>query len=78
MALLIVFCLLSLDPRTLLATGIQSVEGICLDWVAENLYFTDFYHKTLSVMRLNHHASIRVLLKDLGSPRSVIVHPARG
>ncbi|XP_060556897.1 low-density lipoprotein receptor-related protein 2-like, partial [Ruditapes philippinarum] len=61
-----------------LANDIRSVEGISLDWISRNLYFTDFFAKTVSVMRLDEPDQRRVLLTGLGSPRSVVVHPARG
>ncbi|XP_053385857.1 low-density lipoprotein receptor-related protein 2-like [Mercenaria mercenaria] len=61
-----------------LANDIRSVEGISLDWISRNLYFTDFFAKTVSVVRLDDPDQRRVLLTGLGSPRSVVVHPARG
>ena len=61
-----------------LATDNRSVEGLSLDWISRNLYFTDFYAKTVSVMRIDFPDQRRVLLDNLGSPRSVVVHPTRG
>ncbi|XP_052813493.1 low-density lipoprotein receptor-related protein 2-like [Mya arenaria] len=61
-----------------MTNDIRSVEGISLDWISRNLYFTDFIAKTLSVVRVDQRDQPRVLLTDLGSPRSVVVHPTRG
>lgn len=61
-----------------LSNDINSVEGISFDWISRNLYFTDFSTRTVSVIRIDHPDHRRVLLTGLGSPRSIVVHPARG
>ena len=59
---------------------LRSVEGIALDWVAKNLYFTDGSYGTLSVVRLKstNFEDRRELLTQLGNPRAVVTHPSVG
>uniref|UniRef100_A0A2C9KAN0 EGF-like domain-containing protein n=1 Tax=Biomphalaria glabrata TaxID=6526 RepID=A0A2C9KAN0_BIOGL len=66
------------DPVPQLVTEIGSVEGISYDWIAKNLFFTDFRRSTLSVIRANHPTDRRDLIKNLGNARSVVVHPLKG
>ena len=73
---LFIFAVVS-DPVAMVTHGIRSVEGIGYDWITKLIYFTDFYYKTLSVVGV-YSTQPRVLLEDLGSPRSVVVHPFRG
>ncbi len=63
-----------------MAKRLRSVEGMSLDWVAKNLYFTDGQYGTLNVVRLQSQGfrDRRELLSGLGSPRAVVVHPSVG
>ncbi|KAK3083345.1 hypothetical protein FSP39_020255 [Pinctada imbricata] len=66
------------NPTPLIVNNIKSVEGLSVDWIAKNLYYTDFYHGSLSVLRLNQPNETRVLISGTGKPRSVVVHPLKG
>ncbi|XP_078694383.1 low-density lipoprotein receptor-related protein 2-like isoform X2 [Branchiostoma floridae x Branchiostoma belcheri] len=55
-------------------TGGQGIEGLAVDWVAANIYWTERNSGTISVARLD--GSFRkVLLSGLVQPRGVAVHP---
>ncbi|KAI8503928.1 hypothetical protein Bbelb_179960, partial [Branchiostoma belcheri] len=55
-------------------TGGQGIEGLAVDWVAANIYWTEKNSGTISVARLD--GSFRkVLLSGLVQPRGVAVHP---
>ena len=66
------------DPSSLLVTGIGSVEGMSYDWIGRNLYFTDFRHGTVSVVRADNSRWRRDLITGLGNVRSIVVNPIRG
>ena len=57
--------------------GIQNVEGIAIDWVYNNIYFTDQILKTVSVASLNNTALRRVLIRDTLHPRAIALDPLR-
>ena len=59
------------------------MEGLALDWVANNLYFVDGERKTLEVVRtdISHAGRMRRTLLNstvLDNPRGIAVHPALG
>ena len=58
-------------------------EGVAIDWVARNVYWTDSGKKTIEVARLDDARSrskpiTRVILFDeqLQNPRGIAVHPS--
>ncbi|XP_014669426.1 PREDICTED: low-density lipoprotein receptor-related protein 2-like isoform X2 [Priapulus caudatus] len=57
---------------------IRSVEGMAIDWVSQNLYFTDRYHSTLTVLRMANFTQRSVLMSNLKKPRAIVVHPNKG
>ncbi len=58
--------------------GLDSPEGVAIDWVAKNLYWTDSELDRIDVSRLdgtNHKTLIR---DDLVNPRAIAVDPIIG
>ncbi len=70
----------NLGKELVVTNRLRSVEGIALDWVAKNLFFTDGSYGTLSVVRLGSpgFGDRRELLRDLGNPRAIVTHPSFG
>ncbi|XP_069974716.1 sortilin-related receptor isoform X2 [Penaeus vannamei] len=71
------------DVEVLVDKDLQSVEGLALDWISNNLYFVDGELKSVEVIRTDIHNYGRMrrsLLtdKDLDNPRGIAVHPLRG
>ncbi|XP_026681524.1 LOW QUALITY PROTEIN: low-density lipoprotein receptor-related protein 6 [Diaphorina citri] len=59
--------------------GIQSVESVCVDWLALNLYWSDTFYKRIEVTRLSAAPYRRVLIwNNLYEPRSICLIPALG
>ena len=60
--------------------NIRSVEGMTLDYVSQNLYFTDNSYGFIAVVRINGNdfSDRRDLITDLGNPRDIVTHPAIG
>lgn len=69
------------DPSrqlTLIDSSLHSPEGLALDWVQHNLYWTDSGDRTISVATADG-AKRKVLIdSDLSEPRAIVVDPDRG
>ncbi|ESO82183.1 hypothetical protein LOTGIDRAFT_170220 [Lottia gigantea] len=66
------------DPVPLVVNSIRTVEGLSVDWMSKNLYFTDYAQRTVSVVRIEQPGDRRDIIKDLGNPRSIVVNPLKG
>ena len=63
--------------------GLRSVEGLAIDWVAKNLYFTDNALGSITVVLLknitsNNKHNKRTIISNLGNPRAIVVDPNVG
>ena len=60
----------------MIIAGIYKCEGIAIDWLARNIYWTDEQAKTISVARLDN-TTIRTVLvsENLSHPRAIVVDP---
>lgn len=64
-------------PR-MCCVGLGSPEGVAVDWISKNLYWTDSGTDRIDVSRLDgtHH---KILFSDdLVNPRAIVVDPVRG
>ncbi|KAK2516454.1 Lrp1 [Columba guinea] len=69
------------ERETILKDGIHNVEGIAVDWMGNNLYWTDDGpKKTISVARLEKAAQMRKTLIEgkMTHPRAIVVDPLNG
>ncbi|MCJ8744680.1 hypothetical protein PDJAM_G00121580 [Pangasius djambal] len=69
------------ERDTILKEGVHTVEGIAVDWMANNLYWTDDGpKKTISVARLEKAAQTRKILIEgkMTHPRAIVVDPKNG
>ncbi len=69
------FFLLSLSPE------LDNVEGISVDWIGNNLFWTnDGYRKTISVAGLDQPSQTRrtLLEGNMSHPRAIVVDPLNG
>ncbi|CAH2224426.1 prolow-density lipo receptor-related 1 [Pelobates cultripes] len=69
------------DRETILKEGIHNVEGIAVDWMGNNLYWTDDGpKKTISVARLEKASQTRKTLVEgkMTHPRAIVVDPLNG
>nr|CAD7429100.1 unnamed protein product [Timema monikensis] len=55
-----------------------SPEGVSVDWVSRNLYWTDSSKDTLEVAGLDSQLRKTLVTEGLVNPRGVVVHPTRG
>uniref|UniRef100_A0A667YNG9 LDL receptor related protein 1 n=1 Tax=Myripristis murdjan TaxID=586833 RepID=A0A667YNG9_9TELE len=69
------------ERDTILKEGIHTVEGIAVDWMGGNLYWTDDGpKKTISVARLEKASQTRKTLIEgkMTHPRAIVVDPQHG
>ena len=53
-------------------------EGLAVDWIAKNLYWTDSKHQRLEVARLNGQHRKILIWRDLWEPGELAVNPVSG
>ena len=59
--------------------GIKNCEGIAIDWMGRNIYWTDETQKTISVAKMDDPSVQRVLIwKDMSHPRAIVIDPRPG
>lgn len=63
---------------TLIDTALHSPEGLAMDWVHKNIYWTDSGHKTISVATGDGKKRKVLIDTDLGEPRAIAVDPRQG
>ncbi|TKS67473.1 Prolow-density lipoprotein receptor-related protein 1 [Collichthys lucidus] len=66
------------NRETILKDELDNVEGISVDWIGKNLYWTnDGYRKTISVARLERASQTRKTLLEgnMSHPRAIVVDP---
>ncbi|XP_014677385.1 PREDICTED: low-density lipoprotein receptor-related protein 4-like [Priapulus caudatus] len=64
--------------ETLVSKGLQTVDGLTVDWVARNLYWTDTGRDMIEVSRIDGSSRKLVVRDDLDEPRAIAVFPSRG
>ena len=62
----------------IVSKDLRSVEGLAVDWLSKNLYYTDSVVGTVSAVRLQNPLDVRVLLTGLGNPRDIVINPLVG
>ncbi|XP_026091548.1 low-density lipoprotein receptor-related protein 1B [Carassius auratus] len=67
--------------ETILKDELDNVEGISVDWIGNNLFWTnDGYRKTISVAGLDQSSQTRrtLLEGNMSHPRAIVVDPLNG
>uniref|UniRef100_A0A6A7FMH6 Prolow-density lipoprotein receptor-related protein 1-like n=4 Tax=Hirondellea gigas TaxID=1518452 RepID=A0A6A7FMH6_9CRUS len=63
----------------LVSDGIINVEGLAVDWLADNLYWTDEGRSCIFVCKLDDSSKRLILVhEDLSNPRAIAVNPPAG
>lgn len=58
--------------------GLKSPEGVAVDWLAQNMYWTDSGSDTIEVSRLDGTNRKLLFDQDLIHPRAIVLDPVRG
>ena len=69
---------MNIELEVLVNTEVEEPNGIAIDWIAKNLYWTDTGTDRIEVSRLNG-SSRKVLISDgLDEPRAICLDPEAG
>ncbi|KAK6725534.1 hypothetical protein RB195_004075 [Necator americanus] len=66
------------DPRSIVSTGLSTVEGIAVDWISEVIYWTDSHHDHIQVAKIDGSMRTTVIKGDIHNPRDIVVDPRQG
>lgn len=58
--------------------GLESIEGVAIDWIAQNMYFLDPSYDVIEVAKLKGTNRMVILSGDMDKPNSIAVHPLAG
>ena len=58
--------------------GMQHPEGMAVDWVAHNIYWTDMGLMRIEMARLDGRSRKVLIWKDLVDPHSMALNPSQG
>ncbi|XP_060590385.1 low-density lipoprotein receptor-related protein 1-like isoform X5 [Ruditapes philippinarum] len=64
--------------EVIIQDGINSVEGLAVDWIAKNIYWTDAGHSTIEVAKIDGSSRYVITSGDMEKPRSIVVNPVLG
>lgn len=66
------------DSKTIVNADLHTPNGIAVDWIADNLYWSDTDRKVIEVSRLDGSCRKKLIYENMGDPRSLIIHPKKG
>ena len=69
---------LSSDVQVIIDGNIKHPDGVAVDWVARNLYWTDAGTDRIEVSRLNGSSRKVLINENLDEPRAVALDPTHG
>lgn len=61
-----------------LVKSVRSVNGIAVDWLGRNLYWTDADEREVAVAKLNGSFKKVLFKEDVARPLAIVVHPVEG
>lgn len=64
--------------ETIIGEGLKTTDGLAVDWVARNLYWTDTGANTIEVSRLDGRYRKVLINNSLDEPRAIAVFPRKG
>lgn len=61
-----------------MSAELRNPDGVAVDWVAGNLFWTDTGTDRIEVARLDGSSRRVIISDDLDEPRAIIVEPVNG
>ena len=65
-------------PKAVITEGLQSPDGLAVDWINDKLYWTDSATKLIEVSDLNGSHRLQLISTGLSKPRAIVVTPLLG
>lgn len=65
------------NTKNIVSSGLKTTNGLAVDWIANNLYFSDTESSTIEVARLDGSSRKIIINENLNDPRSLVVFPQR-
>ncbi|XP_063705428.1 low-density lipoprotein receptor-related protein 4 [Culicoides brevitarsis] len=65
------------ETKPLITTGLNTPNGLAVDWIADNIYFSDSAHKVIEVARLDGSSRKTLLKENIHDPRAMILYPKK-
>ena len=66
------------DVEVVVRSELKHPDGIAIDWVARNLYWTDTGTDRIEVSRLNGSSRKVLIDENLDEPRAIVLDPTHG
>lgn len=66
------------DVERVVDLGLETPEGLALDWIARNLYWSDSGTRRIEMVRLTGSSRKVLIWQDLAEPRGLALDPERG
>jgi len=67
-----------IDQSTIVSVEVMNPDGVAIDWISRNIFWTDTGTNRIEVARLDG-SSRRVIISDeLDEPRAIVVDPVNG
>ena len=67
-----------LDVEVLVSSEVKRPDGVTVDWVTRNLYWTDTGTDRIEVSRLNSMSRKVPISENLDEPRAMTLDPTNG
>ena len=64
--------------QSVVQESINTPDGLAVDWIHKNLYWTDTGSNRIEVMSLRYNHRRTLIETDLDEPRAIVVDPRRG
>ena len=74
---MVITCVLS-GEETIVSTEVDNPDGIAVDWIARNVYWTDTGTDRIEVARLNGTSRKVLISENLDEPRAIVLDPMGG
>lgn len=64
--------------ETVVDTNLQTTDGLAVDWIGKNLYWTDTGTDVIEVARVDGKYRRTLITHDLDQPRAIALIPQKG
>lgn len=66
------------EVERVLDFGVETPEGLAIDWIAHNLYWSDTGTRKIEVVRLEEGSRKVLIWQDLVEPKCLALDPEKG